>query len=213
MKWIRYLKTTNIPFRTYKLNSKDSIILENKSDDSNQIIVILEGFVNLSKIFTNQEIQCVSLLSKNRIIKRPNFQRNSKIYFYQILAICPTDILSINLNQAYTNTVFTRKFLATINIFYEYTIKDYENTASILIQKNIKFKIIQLLYTISEKFGKIHNSCIIIPIYLSHEMIGKILGTNRVAITKALNELQKSNLITYNFRYIKVYNFMNLCHN
>lgn len=213
MQWIRYLKTTNAPFKVYKLNPQDSIILESKIDDSNQLVIILEGLVYLVKVFTNKEIKSVSLLSKNRIIKIESIDNNNKNYHYMAVAICNTNILSIHLRKIINKTFITNKLLQTINIFYNYTLKEYENMTNVLSQKNIKIRIILLLFIISEKFGRINNYSIVIPIYISHKMLSHVLETSRVTITRALNEMHKDNIITYNSKYIEIHDFIEPCIN
>lgn len=212
MKWISYLKKAKIPFKLYKLNTQDSIILGQNYKNS-KIFITLEGFIYLAKVFSNKEIKCISLLTKHRIIKTQDIEQNNKTYYYKAVAIRSSDILSIHIDQIIYKTPNTNSLLATINRFYNYTLRDYETTASILTQKNIKARLIQLLLTLSEEFGKINKHSITIPICFSHETLSKILGTNRVTVTRTLNKLQKEQLITYNAQYIKINNFIKLCTN
>lgn len=212
MKWIGYLKKAKIPFKLYKLNAQDSIILE-QNYNNGRILIILEGFIYLAKVFSNKEIKCISLLLKHRIIKPQEIEQNNKTYYYKAIAIYSSDILSIHIDQIIYKTPHTNSLLTIINRFYNYTLKDYETTASILTPKSIKARLIQLLLTLSEEFGKINKHSIIIPIYFSHDTLSKILGTNRVTVTRNLNKLQKEQLITYNAQYIKINNFIKLCSN
>ena len=64
-----------------------------------------------------------------------------------------------------------------------------------LSSKNVKERLIRLLYTLSNDFGKKDGEIIVIDINLTHEQIAQMIGTSRQTVSTIVSSLENSNAI------------------
>jgi len=207
MKWLADLEKKNIPFSIHILQKNDSLIIPETLNKSH-VIYIIDGFMQILKIFTNGEKICMNLLYKKQIIPtiKNNVKQNSN-YYYKIVAITKTVIATI------PSQIFNEKIKKDIICFQEFQIiysKTNNDITNILIYKNTKKRVIQLLLTISKHFGKIKTKYIIIPFHLSHQTIATITGSQRITINRIMHELKKKRIINYDNQKILIYSLIKL---
>lgn len=207
MKWLANLENNNIPFCIHILQKNDCLIIP-KIIEKKQIAYIVDGFMKIVKIFTNGENICIHLLYKKDII--PTIKINIKQhnnYYYKIVAITKTVIATIPskiLNERLKkNIIYFQEFQTIYN-------KTNNDIANILVYKNTKKRVIQLLLTISKNFGKIKPKYIIIPFYLSHQTIATITGSQRITINRIMYALKKKRIINYDNQKILIYSIIKL---
>jgi len=164
--------------------------------------------MQILKIFTNGENICMNLLYKKQII--PNIKSNIKQhnnYYYKIVAIKKTVIATI------PSQVLNERIKKNIACFQEFQIiynKSKNDIVNILVYKNTKKRVIQLLLTLSKNFGKIKPKYIIIPFHLSHKTIATITGSQRITISRIMYALKKKKLINYDNQKILIYSIIKL---
>jgi len=207
MKWLANLENNNIPFCIHILQKNDCLIMPTIIQKSN-LIYVIDGFMQILKIFTNGENICMNLLYKNHII--PNITINIKEntnYYYKIVAITKTVIATI------PSKILNERIQKNSNCVKEFQLlynKNNNDITNILIYKNTKKRVIQLLLTISKHFGKIKPKYIIIPFYLSHNTIATITGSQRITINRIMYRLKKNNIINYDKHKILIYSIVRL---
>nr|YP_009393408.1 global nitrogen transcriptional regulator [Symphyocladiella dendroidea]ARW61970.1 global nitrogen transcriptional regulator [Symphyocladiella dendroidea] len=203
MKWIKLLKQNKIPYYIYRLKEEDFIIL-NKNNSN--IIIILSGIVFITKVFPNKELLPIAILNKHNILIKSN--KESKIY-YKIVALERAYILTLseyNLNKS-------KNILIEINILNSYnkTIGKYEAMNNIMSQKQIKNRILQLIFTICLQFGKVESQKIFIPFKLSNKNIAILTGTSEHTVNKVIRKIYKQGIIKeYNNKVISINNILYL---
>lgn len=198
MKWINAFSSSQIKYYIYKLNKGDSIIYSYNSD-YNKSLIILNGIIYIIKIFTNQEIIPIAILNTNNIIYL-NSLHTTKQNYYKLIAFEKTYIISFNINQLkYQSNTYK---LLTSNIIksYELTLKRYELMNTILMQKNIQNRLIQIILFLSLEFGIVYQQKIIIPFTLSQKNLANITGSNKITINRIIHKLSKQMIIKYSLK-------------
>ena len=210
MKWIKHLEQYNISFNIHILHRNDSIIIPKIFHEHEaHAIYIVDGLIQLLKIFTNGENICTELLYKHNFFNKIELNCQKKInYYYKAIAIKKTIILIIPIKKLIKNTSITYK----TDLWYKFLNYKYNNNhiAEILSHRNTKKRLIQLFLILIKKFGKLTKHNIIIPFYLSHYTLGTITGSQRVTINRIMNNLKKNNIINYNKQQIIIYSIVKL---
>ncbi len=114
MIWLEFLENVNISFNIEILQPNDSMIITNFLQN-NHIVIILDGFVQLLKIFTNGETICIQLLRANNIIQLNNPKHKLVNYHYKANAITKTAILSIPIKEFTKRIWQTQKSIEKIS--------------------------------------------------------------------------------------------------
>lgn len=205
MKWLTELEYYNIYFNLYILNTNDAIIFSHTGDNS-QLIYILDGFMQILKIFTNGERVCTQLLYKNNAINNINFYSNSMpTYYYKAVAITKTVIITIPTKKLKT------KVNKTFNMINSFKALDQNyDIIHILSHKSIKQRIIQLLLILTKHFGQLIDNYIIIPFYISHYTIANITGSQRITINRIMSSFKQRHIIYYDNHKLVIYNILQL---
>jgi CRP-like cAMP-binding protein len=209
MTWIEYLEYHNIPFNIYILDKNDCIML-NKKFSKPQLMIILNGLMQLLQIFSNGETICTALLKQNNIISDIlSNSSNTLTYYYKATAIIKTAIIVIPSNKLnHINNVLTKQ---PFNLCIQES--KHNNSYSmiqILCHRNTKKRITHLLLILSKNFGILKNHEIIIPFYISHNTISIITGSQRVNVTRIMNYLKNKTIISYNKKNLIIHSLLQL---
>nr|AYR06183.1 global nitrogen transcriptional regulator [Renouxia sp.] len=204
---IHDLEQAQIPFEIYTLNKQDSIIITPKN---NQLLIILDGLIELLKVFTNQEKVCMSILQRDYILHVYITQTEIPNYYYKASALSRTLIVSIQLKDIINKACEQNNLLKQLTISYSYSIKGYKNMIKILSHRQTKNRIIQLMLVLCEEIGQISSKCITIPLYLSHTTLSIIIGSHRITVTRIMKQLQNKKLISYNRKVLVIYDILKL---
>ena len=191
MRWLINLENHNISFRIYILQKNDSIIIKNKIKND-RIFYILDGFIQKSQIFTNNEIICLTLLYNDNIFtsQLSNFKQKSHHlnYHYKFIAMKRTIILVINQQEFIKKTKHNYKLF---NSWIHNYFNNHKEILQIIIHRNTKKRLTQLLLILIKHFGIFKKHKIIIPFKLSHYNISTIIGSQRITVNKIMNDLKK----------------------
>nr|QCI09053.1 global nitrogen transcriptional regulator [Inkyuleea mariana] len=196
MKWIHHLSNSKTPFYIYRLNKGDAIIQKSYNND-NKSIIILHGIVHLIQIFTNKEIISLAILNRDHIINIRPEKIEHKYYYYKIVAIEDTYLISFIFDELLYKNNNSTKLLINIIKGYELTLHRYKQMNHILVHKHIKQRVTQLILFLCEEFGIIYKQKIIIPFKISQITIGTITGSNKVTINKIVRYLYNEMFIQY----------------
>nr|QCI07771.1 global nitrogen transcriptional regulator [Pleonosporium borreri] len=207
MKYIYYFSKFNISYYIYEIKTGDSIIF-NRNYYQKTFFIILDGLVLLSKHFTNTHSLSIAILSNHHIIF--NTQKNITInYYYKVLALKNTYLISLNKNEIYKH----KKLIINIINSYELTLDKYSSMNDILANKLVKYRLLQLLFFLSKEFGIIKKQYINIPFTISKYQIGIIIGSNQNTINKLLKNLSPYIKIEYiNNKKIQIKDPFHLIH-
>lgn len=192
--WINNFTANKIPFYTYKMIANDCLIYT----DNNQVkktIIILYGIILILKVFTNGESICIAILSKNNLINLDSCKKYNKRYYFQAIAIEESWVLSFQSNYIYKTSP------KNINMFfkaYNITMKQQAVMNEILIHRETKFRLIQLIIYLSEEFGYIQKQYITFNFRIYQTTLALIIGSNKFTINKIVKKL-------YNQLIIKMY--------
>lgn len=210
MRWIKELENCNISFQIHVLQKQDSIFIKNKHRDKN-IMHVLDGFIKLVQIFTNNEKICLRLICKNQTVdsKMLNNKSQQKHYYYLLVAITETAIVTIPSKEFYTKTKRNKGTFLFLQA--ENQCKKNE-MISILSHKNTKKRVIQLIIILVKQFGHIKKSKIIVPFDLTHQLIATIVGSQRTTVNKIMSTLKQKEIISYGNKNIIINNITQLIH-
>lgn len=206
MTWIEYLEYHNIPFNIYILDKNDCIML-NKKFSKPQLMIILNGLMQLLQIFSNGETICTELLKQNNIISDIlSNSSNTLTYYYKATAIIKTAIIVIPSNKL--NHSLAKQSLNLC--IQESRHNNNHSMIQILCYRNTKKRIIHLLLILSKNFGRLKNHEIIIPFYISQNTISIITGSQRVNVTRIMNGLKNKTIISYNKKNLIIHSLLQL---
>lgn len=203
------LEQAQIPFEIYTLNIQDSIIITPKLKN-NQLLIILDGLVELSKVFTNQEKVCMSILQRAYILQVYITQTERPNYYYRASALSRSLIVSIQLKDITNKAYQQNNLLKQLITSYFFSVKGYKNMIKVLSHRQTKNRIIQLILVLCEEIGQINSKCITIPLHLSHTTLSTITGSHRITITRIMKQLQNKKLISYNRKVLVIHDILKL---
>lgn len=187
MKWLKFLTINKIPYYIYKLNSYDRIILK----DSNEVAIILYGITYAIKTFINKELLPIGIFSKDHILTSNNIDKKT---FYQIISL-KNSYIAICSGEKFCNNISKIEKELEVLKNYAKTLETYKYINEVIVQKQAKARIIQLILYICVRFGKIKNNKIIIPFKISQECIALMTGLSKNTVNKAINKKNKIDII------------------
>ncbi len=197
MKWTKFLITNQTPYYLHKIDKKDSVII--KTVNTNQIIIVLAGTSYITERFTNKEILPLEILTQNSMFTINKLNRN---IYYEITPLETTYILNIEENIfQYKNAYIPNK------IKNNYSKEAYKIINTIIKQKNITNRIIQLILLLLLHRGDIKGTNIHMPFQLSNKNIATLTGTSINTATKVMNKIYKTRIIKkFNKKLISISN-------
>ena len=165
--------------------------------------VIINGFVHLTQIFANHKHIPLGLFYNDHIIELAN-SYNNQINYYQIQAITKTYIAVFKTQDLYKSVCKNILFCNYIMQNYKKTLYNYTKSHHILVHPYIKHRFIQFMFFLSQEFGTIYKTQILIRFKISHTQLASILGTSPNTINK---------LISLYYPYLQIHycNQQNMC--
>ena len=207
-KWVRLLSYHKVPFNYHQLLRGDSILIDFQR--KKQIYIIIQGSLKLSKIFTNQEILTLGIFTENDIINELEHIVHNKNYYYIAETLTTTSIISCNYEKiAYW-------IYQDANICYEIILAYQKYTQKIILMMQVlahrdkKSRLIHLLLLLCQQFGCKTKLGIVIPIIITQNTLATIIGSNRITITRIIQSLQKSQLISIYHHKMVIHNLISL---
>lgn len=194
MKWLKKLENCNISFHIHVLDKEDFIVIR-KGNTEKRIVYILDGLMQLIKVFSNGEKICIELLHSCQTAITPKPASRTSNYCSILTAITFTKIITVSEQEinkipaAGTLSEIAQDMILQKN-------KNYQ-IASILSHRNTKKRIIQLIIILAKQFGQIKGQIVTIPFHLSHQTIADITGSQRGTVNKIMNQLRKNSSIRY----------------
>jgi CRP-like cAMP-binding protein len=188
----------------HTLEVGDSLIIHNNNNLN--IYLLIAGALVLTKVFTNQEIISLSILSTHDLINVSFEGISHSNYFYKAEALAETYILSLDAEgfQMYQNILSFQYY--TTSIKYTYMLE-------ILAHRNSRDRLVHLLLVLGESFGIINKDSVEIKLNTSKSMLASIIGSNRNTISKLLDQLVADRLINYSKQKIIIHNSIYLVNN
>lgn len=191
--WLMNLETYNIPFKIRVLETDDLLIFKKNTKELLGIF-LLEGLLQKSRIFTNGEVLCDSLVYGSDFLTNKFLLAEKKSkeinYYYQFTALKTTVLLTLDKKQ-YLKKIKDNQY--TKNYFHYKDLNKNKEMLMILTHKNTKKRFIQLLLILIKHFGVFTSSQVSIPFHLTHKNIANIIGCQRTTATKIMNDLKKNN--------------------
>lgn len=208
MKYINLFSQLKNNYFIYKLNSGDCVI-KNFYINKN-VLIILYGTIRISRIFNNQKIVFLSILSQNHIVDIDIIHNKdtSRNYYYQLMAIETTYLISFNQENLYKE--INRPFYKSLNTTYKLTLNRYTKINHILAHKHTKHKLIQICLFFSLEFGTMHKTYTFINFPLSKKQISIMIGCNNNTLNyhlTLLNTLLNLNFIKRTISWHNIFNY------
>nr|YP_010338593.1 global nitrogen transcriptional regulator [Rhodaphanes brevistipitata]UNJ18543.1 global nitrogen transcriptional regulator [Rhodaphanes brevistipitata] len=179
------------------LKSKDVLLIENYK--SSYIYIILQGQVQIGKLFFSQKLITLGFFYVNDCIILPACLTEK----YQIKALNHSYILVTELESVF---FLIKKYkiwnFFVMRGFWNYSLK-IEEFSSIFFSKTTLNRSIALLLFLAKHFGSDSSSGIEIYLNLSQASIAQIIGSTRVTITRIFKLLEQVQCIeTYSDKII-----------
>ena len=163
------------------------------------------------QVFTNGEKLCTQLLYKDHLVKKIKLTKQLRYkrhnHHYELIALKKTIIITLEERELITKNNIYNQFiyqLHSLNSNYN------EDIISITSHKNTKKRLIQFLFVLMERLGIITKKQIIIPLNLSHYTIATIIGSQRITVSRIMNELKNRETLSYDNKKISIINIIKL---
>ena len=62
--------------------------------------------------------------------------------------------------------------------------------------RRVDARLLVLLWDLADRFGRVQPEGVVVPVRLTHEMLGRVVGAQRPSVTTALNELESAGRIS-----------------
>jgi len=192
--------TNNYERYIYKLIEGDSIVIHKSCS---QFYVILAGVLNISKVFTNQEVYAINIISDGSFF-RPSFSNYyANNYYYALQAIQTTYIVSLTNNKLHKFNLMEKDNRKAV-------MYNTCNLTEILIHKNTQYRLTHLLILLSKNFGILDSHKVVIPLQLSYKTLGIMIGSNGSSVGKILRILDKNHIVKHSRNWINIYSLKEL---
>lgn len=66
---------------------------------------------------------------------------------------------------------------------------------TIIQQPQLAVRLQLLLWHLADRFGRVHREGVLLPLPLSHELLAQLVGAQRPSVSRALKELERSELV------------------
>ena len=189
---------------TQKLFSEnETIFLE--GNELNNVYVIEEGLVKISKIFINGEEKIFDILGPGEFLALVAVLKGDKEYIATAVALsdCVVSVMEKDIvKEAYTSS---NKFkdmclscaMTRTNLF--------QSQLSNSLNEDIEERIINVLTFLSSKFGELIHFEHTLKLPISKTMLAGIVGIRRETLSRKLSKMKKDGIITidkniYKFR-------------
>nr|YP_009398994.1 global nitrogen transcriptional regulator [Cliftonaea pectinata]ARW68058.1 global nitrogen transcriptional regulator [Cliftonaea pectinata] len=195
MKWTSFFTDYNIPYYIYKLKKEDAIVLNNLNL-KNQSIIIIYGSIYATKIFRNKKTLPLAILKTGNIFHIKHL-KHKNLFYYKLIAIEETYILSFEIDKLKNKKKITHNFLFHIINSYNNTIQKYEVMSEIINQKYTKKRLIQLILLLCLEFGIFKDKKVCIPLKMSQKNLSQMISINKNNINQIIKFLNKDTKIYY----------------
>ena len=81
----------------------------------------------------------------------------------------------------------------------------YQTIAADMANLTVKNRVIQLLFRLTQDYGRIMADHIVIDMYFTHEEIANMVGTSRQTVTSIINDLRDSGFLSWEQKNIKIH--------
>ena len=206
-KWVRLLSYHKVPFNYHQLLKGDCILINFQR--KKQIYIVVQGCLKLSKMFTNQEILTLGIFTENDIINVFDISHNEN-YYYIAETLTTASIISCNYKKPafwiYNNT----------SIYYEIILAYKKHLQKVILMMEVlahrdkKSRLIHLLLLLCRLFGRKTRLGTLIQIIVTQSTLATIIGSNRITVTRIMQSLQKSHLISIYHHKMVIHNLIKL---
>lgn len=207
-KWVHLLSYHKVPFTYHQLFKGDCILINFQR--KKQIYIIIQGCLKLSKIFTNQETLTLGIFTESDIINMFESITLNKNYYYIADTLTAALIISCNYEKIvywrYQDTIIYHEIIRA----YQKYIQKITLMIQVLAHKDKKSRLIHLLLLLCQQFGYRTRRGILIQISITQSTLATIIGSNRITVTRIIQSLQKSQLISIHHHKIVIRNVINL---
>ena len=176
------------------MSKGDNILIDFKQ--KNTVYIIAQGFVKLSKVFTNNNILVLGILTENDLINMTHAKSNSKYYYYLAEALSSTLIISYNCRRILQRPHCYSLIYNELLFAHQRHINRNNDIIQILSHRDKKSRLANLLLILCQQVGIITQFGIIINLIITHNTLAMIVGSSRTTITNTLNSLQRHQLIS-----------------
>lgn len=163
-------------------------------DDSDYAYLIKSGIIKATFLGLDGSEITLPLLRPGQILGISSFLDWDQRICY---ATAISDVAALRIPRKGMK-IFIQNHIEVAVLIIEYLGMRLRNAWKIveeLSSKNVRERLIRLLFTLSNDFGRKSESRIVIDINLTHEQIAQMIGTSRQTASTIINALEKANAI------------------
>jgi CRP-like cAMP-binding protein len=194
-----------------KLNKNDFVYVEN--DHAKSLYLIEKGKIKIGFVNDNGEEYVKTILKKGEIFGEKVVLGETSRGEYAQCMENGTSLCVVNNDTLESLVRDDKNFSVVLYKLIGLRIKKTERRLQLLLNKDCKTRLIELLEELAEEFGtkiKSGNEVLIMHPYTQNDL-AKMIGTSRQTINTVLNELKAKNLLNYERKTITLYkNFLKM---
>ena len=201
--WINILNQNKIPYYLIDLKTDDYIIIDNKN--SYKTCIINFGIIGVYRKNSHTN-NILAIFNRGNLFTNESISIDENNFYYELRAIKTSSIIILK------NQIFLEKIIYNQNLWqsffhsYQKSLAKYIDIMNMMKNRDMKRRLIFSIFLLSQYCGKYTKQGIVIPCQLSHKSLSIIIGSNRVTVTRILNNLKNTKLITFNKKKIIISN-------
>jgi CRP/FNR family transcriptional regulator, cyclic AMP receptor protein len=203
-KYENYVKTSP------PLALKKNEFLFFEDDPVQEIILIDSGKVKIGHYDHDGNERIIAILGRGEILGQMGLLGEQHHHVFAEVVEEGTQICKMSLDKARELTREYVSFAMEMNRRIGGHIRKLERRIEILLFKDIKLRLIELLMDMGKEYGRERDGMILISHNLTQTDFAMLAGTSRKSASLILNELETQGLIEFNRRQIFIRNFAEL---
>jgi CRP/FNR family transcriptional regulator, global nitrogen regulator len=173
-------------------------------DPDGHLYLVLSGTVRLYKVYGDYKEATVALLKDGDVVGELSLQ--VEVSGQTVFAQALTDVRVAVVRKSVLVEVLKRDPELFMKLFSSLSerLKQSEEVIGSLLDRGVSARLRKLLQNLSDRFGETDGSATVLDIRLTHQDLANMIASTREAVSKAMSDLQRDDLIEVRDRKIAI---------
>lgn len=174
---------------------KQKTILFNDGDPLERLYFIQEGFVKLYRLSDEGKETTIYACGPGDVLGLRSLTSKDKYAKHSAEAMTNIKVITISHQEFFSIVAENPQYLVDLIHLYLNRLIYTETRLEAFITADTTTRVTIFLNYFANRFGRVSNNEIILPITLTHQLIAEFIGSARETVTLALNRLSKEGII------------------
>ena len=184
-----------------RFGAKDLIFAP--GDPDGQLYFLLEGTVRLYKIYGEHKEATTALLKDRGVFGELRLDEESR---QRVFAEAVTDARVAVVRKTVLTEIISLypEFARKVLFSFSERLRQLEEVTESLLDRKVSARLATLLVHLAERFGETDGSGTVLQVRLTHQDLANMIVSTREAVSKAMSEFQRDDLIEVRDRRIAI---------